>query len=122
MSARSSSPISVLFGVALELLLFLAVLLFRGPAPSGEDPFGGAQGAVFVAVRRGWVFVFLFELRNPTIRAVPYASLLAAAPSQDPSRLLFPTTSLSSAGPAERPSSVRQVCPCWTERESLQFF
>src|SRR5271156_5013307 len=42
---------------------------------------------------------------------------MAAAPSRDPSRLLFPRTNLSSAGPAKRPSSARQVCLCWTERD-----
>ena len=47
---------------------------------------------------------------------------MATAPSPDPSRLLFPTMSLSSGDPAEQPSSVRQVCLCSTERESLQFF
>ncbi len=46
----------------------------------------------------------------------------AAVPSRDPSRLLSPRMSLSSAGRAGRPSSALQVCPCWTERESLQFF
>jgi hypothetical protein len=52
----------------------------------------------------------------------PDTSPMVAAPSRDPSRPLSPRTSLSSAGQAGRPSSAPQVCPCWRERESLQFF